>query len=449
MRTTIRKILLVSLLLTSGAYCAVVSSQDSDKLSIQSTNPAKPMVDELQLPNYDTALDSIDYTKEYAQIEWPWRSDAEAAKKREAAITEWKKAKPANDHRHIFHPFRFFGFSPKYDTDIDSFCDFPVHVNDDLLVKTLPHIPEIQRVVFVSTNVTDEGIKSLFYLPLLEQVSLDTWDSKGHPILVSGDGLKLISRHPSLRRFYLSNIDISDETLRGISKNGQNIEAFSVESASLTHKGFEFFENMTLLRQFSFKNANFENASDGAGVVNTVTSEVFLFFSRCPSLKVIGFRDCDFSSPPSEAVIEAIKKMDGQLTSFTFKGGRIDPKVLKTIFELKSLEGAWIFDFRGDARPQGTFPYQRLMYFTRKGDGGFALPDYYEELERPYFEEFYVRTWTSAGGRHIRRAAFVDLVDGEVFLKTTYDGEPFSVEFDRLSKKDQEYVQGVIGPPRK
>jgi len=58
------------------------------------------MVLELGLSNYDTALDSIDYSVPYEKIEWAWKSDAEAAKRREIAITELKKANVN------YYPFR-------------------------------------------------------------------------------------------------------------------------------------------------------------------------------------------------------------------------------------------------------------------------------------------------------------------------------------------------------
>ena len=73
------------------------------------------------------------------------------------------------------------------------------------------------------------------------------------------------------------------------------------------------------------------------------------------------------------------------------------------------------------------------------------VPDYYEELEKPYFQEFYVRIWSTLDGKPMHKAAFVDLVDKQVFLKTSYDGEPFSVPILRLSKEDRAYARAIVG----
>ncbi len=60
------------------------------------------MVEELKLPNYDTALDSVDYSdvdKEgnpYAPrdfVQWPWKSDPERQKKRLNAVRKLLDAK--------------------------------------------------------------------------------------------------------------------------------------------------------------------------------------------------------------------------------------------------------------------------------------------------------------------------------------------------------------------
>jgi len=362
-------------------------------------------------------------------------------------------------------PMRSIHITPKYDHHDDIYYEFPVHVNDDLFAKNLPYIPEIRSITLISTNVTNEGIKFLFHLPLLEGFSLGTQDSDNHPILVTGDGLKLISRHPSLRRFSLSVVDISDETLQNILENGQSITSFSIKSDLITDKGLEPLQNMRSLEDFSLTSASisnkgfealknmkslrhllFDKKNDTIVVNNTVTADVFLSLSQCPPLRSFDFRDCDFSSPPSEELIEAIKKMDGQLSSVKFFGGRIHPKLFKTIFELKSLKGATLFGFESSSKPIGTFPYHRLMYLTRKSDY-WNLPDYYEELEKPYFDEFYMRTWTYIDGQRTFQAALVDVEGDNVFLKTSYDGEPYSVPLAELSEEDQDYVRNVTSPP--
>ena len=40
-----------------------------------STNPCRPLVDEFKLVNYDPALDNIDYSVPYKEIQWPWKTD--------------------------------------------------------------------------------------------------------------------------------------------------------------------------------------------------------------------------------------------------------------------------------------------------------------------------------------------------------------------------------------
>ena len=75
----------------------------------QSTNPTKPMVEELKLPDYDIALDRVDYRTFFREdsrlhvgnegleqkegynipcdeVRWPWMDDAQRRKKRLEAL---------------------------------------------------------------------------------------------------------------------------------------------------------------------------------------------------------------------------------------------------------------------------------------------------------------------------------------------------------------------------
>jgi hypothetical protein len=82
------------------------------------------------------------------------------------------------------------------------------------------------------------------------------------------------------------------------------------------------------------------------------------------------------------------------------------------------------------------------MYWYRSNE---KIPDYYLELEKPYFDEFYCRKWTSIDGTFTQEAFFLDLKENQVFLKLKGDTKEITVPFEKLSKENQKYVQQIIG----
>ena len=165
-----------------------------------SNNPTSDKVEEFQLPNYDTALDKINYSQPYDEIVWPWMSD-EKKKEKHAEVanllasisnTRWKD-------RGIFRwlkedqKIRSLDFTPEFDEWCESYVYTPDQLTDDLLAKTFPYIPEIRGLAFHETNVSDQGLKNIYYLPLLQSVMI--YSTKK----ITTKGLEYICKHPSLK----------------------------------------------------------------------------------------------------------------------------------------------------------------------------------------------------------------------------------------------------------
>jgi hypothetical protein len=77
----------------------------------------------------------------------------------------------------------------------------------DGLLKTFAGMPEVRRIGFESSDVTEEGIKTLLTFPNLQELKL-----YGRPS-VDDDGLQHLSGNPSLEKLELINTDVTDRGL--------------------------------------------------------------------------------------------------------------------------------------------------------------------------------------------------------------------------------------------
>jgi hypothetical protein len=425
-----------------------------------STNPAKAMVEELKLPNYDTYLDSIDYNapeKIYPvnvrirDIKWHWMSDVEYAKKHIEAYkkllecgAQLPKIDNSSDMSEI-RPVVRLSFKWEYDEDeFNKLITKSDMVNDQTLMDVLPYIPEIEYIDLPFTKITDKGVVSFFYLPLLKSVSLTTTEPKDYPSLITDEGIEIITKLPLLESISLRNLLVTEKSFRSIAENGKRIKDVSLEGDCISDSGISYLRKMQSLESLSISQCSrgdLNNTHSSA----LVTPNVFAALSQSPNLSSIRFTLYDFSSIPNDTVITAIKSMN-KLYYLDFRHTKIHPLLLKNICEIKTLRELCIDGgyFKFDSNSQ--ISYEKVMYRLRHTN---QLPAYYEELEKPYFDEFYSRHWISGNGKYTRDASFIDLKEGQVALKSKGSETIITVPIEKLSQDDQQYIQQIISEPKK
>lgn len=417
-----------------------IASEEQTETKI-STNPAKTMVEEWGLPNYDTALDSVDYSVSYKKIKWPWQTDPQRQEKRIEALRKLAQAKAPYYVDEIVQrnprlPLSGFSWDWGYEDDGQG----PLYTDgdnatDELLFEVLPYIPEVGSCGLEFTKVTDEGLKALFYLPMFQGLSLTTTEPETHPLPITDKGIEIISRHPSLENIGLRNVRITDQSFKSLAQNAKKLRQIYYEGDSITSRGLEYLKEANSLVTLQIENTNTETMPS--------TAELLCILAEIPNLQSLDLRGYDFSMPPDEKQLATLRKFNGKLDRL-YLWSKIHPKTLKAICDMENLHYLSVFS-RGTGREfskENMISYEKAMYRFRKMN---RVPDYYEELEKPYFEEFYVRTWTSSDGKTTHKAAFVDLVNDKVFLKTSYDNEPFSIPILHLSKEDRAYARAIVG----
>ncbi len=429
-----------------------------------STNPAKPMVMKLQLPNYDPALDSLDYDIPEIvtasatippQINWPWKTDETKQKKRVQAIDllekngTWKshsrRLKP-RDYREPVDSLFWGWFYDEYEDN--RLVAYGLEVNDDLLLKTLPHIPEIRSCrLFFTPKITDKGLEALFYLPILSRLDMGTAEPEKYPLSVTDKGIDLISKHPSLERITFRNMNITDASLISIAKNTKKLKFFAYSGKDITDAGVKALCNLPHLEAVLISNEHYFHERNK--MVPNITNRIFQYTANLRKLRSLDARYCDLSGKPDLQTINSISNHKN-INSFAFTGSKIHPYILHAFCNISSIE-SYVGVFNNHSvslnfDKNNPISYEKVMYRLRKGN---EVPAYYEELEKPYFEEFYVRPWMASDGKPLDKAAFVDLKDGNAFFKTTVDGKPFDIPLDKLSKEDRKYVQDIVATPEK
>ncbi|MDR2441448.1 MAG: hypothetical protein LBE12_18970, partial [Planctomycetaceae bacterium] len=445
-------ILFVTIIIITN-HTEKVLSQEHSKTP-PSTNPAKPMVEQLKLPNYDTALDSLDYhaplKKIYAMVEvpdinWPWKTDPIRQRKRIEAVRKLLQNRVfARDIDNIakgsYLPLDSISWPWQYDeTNTEQLITTAHTVNDDLLVETLPFIPEIRTCGLSFTKITDKGLKALFYLPLLKRLWIETVEPETHPLPITDKGIDLISKHPSLEGISMRNLNITDNALKSIAENSTNIKRIDFEGENISDKGIFYLGKMKSLRSLSLSRR-------GGIPIDTIrppapiTSQVFEYLSQCSDLAYIGFNFYDFSIEPAKTLLKSIQQFK-KLRMINFRNTKLHPLILKSLCDLKTIQDiTMLFDNYSvmlEFDEENPISYEKVMYRLKQNN---QVPEYYLELEKPYFDEFYSRKWTSSDGRFMHEACFINLKDNQVILKLKGETKEITVPFEKLSKEDQKYV---------
>jgi hypothetical protein len=423
---------------------------NADEQRNMSTNPAKPLIDQLKLQNYDTALDKVDYHVPYDDIRWSWKDDVQGQEKRIAAI---KKLLATNagiyddmhsrifsEQEHSFFYVRRLGWLWSY-SELDGSMDVPDKVNDALLAETLPYIPEIEKISLGLTKVTDKGLESLFLLPILKNVSIETPDSNIHPLPITSHGIVLISKLPLLEFLFVRGVHLSDNSLKEIARNGKRIKRFIYWGDGISDVGIEYLKEMSCLEFFIFDSR--ESPAVKSNTSPKLTSKVFIPLSQCQSLRGVSLCYCDFQQIPNESILNAITNSNNNIRSIDLQGTTVHPLLVKSLCNIQSLIEISFFDGHSlRFNKENPISYEKVMYWYRSNE---KFPDYYKEIEKPYFDEFYSHKWASIDGKFTCEACFIDLKNDQVILKLKGETKEITVPFSKLSKEDQKYVQQIVG----
>jgi len=311
---------------TNPAQNTVVSEEKIE--TNVSTNPVKVMFTELKLPNYDTALDMIDYSVPYDKIEWPWKTDPERQEKRIEALKKLVQAKaPYYVTEIVQHnpklPLRGFGWNWGYDEIDWFFYADGDNVTDDLLFEVLPYTPEVESCGLDHTKVTDEGLKAFFYLPTFKGLGLTTVEPDTHPLQITDKGIEIISKHPTLESIGLRNVRITDESFKSLARNAKKLRKLSYTGDGITSHGLEYMKETNSLLVLSLTNTNVEKP--------IITAEILDILAAIPRLQRLTLDDYDLSAPPDERMLASLKKLDDKLISLNFRNSKVHPKLLEMI----------------------------------------------------------------------------------------------------------------------
>jgi hypothetical protein len=419
----------------------------------ESTNPAKPIVDRLKLQNYDTALDKVDYHVPYNDIRWPWKDNVQRQEKRIAAIQKLlatnagiygegysnieSEIRDSQSSKRAY--VRRMGWLWSY-SELDDTLDVPDKVDDALLAETLPYIPEIEKISLGLTKVTDKGLESLFFLPVLKNVSIETPEPETHPLPITSQGIVLISQLPLLEVLFVRGIRLSDEALKKIAQNGKQIKRFVYWGDGISDIGIKYLNEMPCLEFFIFDSRVSPTVKNNTSP--KLTTKVFIPLSQCQSLRGISLCYCDFQQIPDESILNTITNSNNKIRSIDLQGTKVHPLLVKSLCNIQSLIEISFFDGHSlQFNKENPISYAKVMYWYRSNE---KIPDYYKELERPYFDEFYSRRWTSTDGKFTHEACFIDLKDNQVILKLKGETKEITVPVEKLSKEDQKYVQQIV-----
>ncbi|MDR2437972.1 MAG: hypothetical protein LBE12_01205 [Planctomycetaceae bacterium] len=321
----------------------------------KSTNPLKPMADQLKLQNYDTDLDKVDYTRQYQDVVMPWINDEKRKECRfYAAQSLLKQGCPESHDLKIVinkNPNAFIEtliFVPIYDELDNEQILFSTHnVNDKLLFETFPYIPEITTISFISTQITDEGMKSLFYLPFLKQLSISTTDSEKFPILVTSKGIEIISKHIGLTSLFTGDIEILPETISALVENSQQIVFLGISTNALNNDSLSGITKIKSLKEISL--THFQNTPKQQ---TKMSCDLFVTLSNCPELEIYTLKNYDFSQIPSDSVLKSIANPKGKIKRITLLGCKLHQKLIQAFWEIDTLESICIDDrlFKNDVQ---------------------------------------------------------------------------------------------------
>jgi hypothetical protein len=443
----------------------------------ESTNPAKPMVEVLKLPNYDIALDRVDYRSFFREdsrlragnegleqkegynipcdeVRWPWMDDTQRRKKRLDALKKLhqtgveteepiREILSRNDNNEMC--LKYLNWPLRYSEWGDELLEnIPTNVDDKLLAETLPYVPDIETVVLPLTRVTDNGLKNLFYLPLLREVDIDTPEPEQYPISITNKGIVLISKLALLNDLFIRGVRLSDESLKEIAKNGKQIKRLKYFGDGISDEGIGHLKDMSQLESLYFQ--YFIIKKEKGNTSTTLTSRVFIPLSQCQSLKHIAFNNYEFSQIPDRETLNAIKDFRKiRIITVMLTHTKVHPLLIKSLCNIQSLQWVNFFDLSSvqlDFNQENPISYEKVMYRLKQKD---QVPQYYLELEQPYFDQFYSRKWNSPDVQLTGIASFLDLKEDQVTLKLKGKTTEISVPFSKLSKEDQQYVQQIVG----
>jgi hypothetical protein len=444
----------------------------------KSTNPTKPMVEELKLPDYDTALDQVDYRSFFREesrlhignkgleqkegynipckeIHWPWIDDVQRRKKRSDALRKLHQTDVRirasisdilniNDNNELCAEYLSWSSWQYSDWGDELLENVPTNVNDKLLAETLPYIPDIEAVSLPLTRVTDDGLKNLFYLPLLRKVSIDTPEPEQYPLPITNKGIVLISKLPLLKRLFVRGVRLSDESLKEIAKNGKQIKDFMYNGDGISDVGIAYLKDMPQLESLYFQ--HFVGSIVKGRSSPKLTARVFIPLSQSQVLKHITFDNYDFIQIPDKETLNAIKNLKKtRIVSVALYHTKVHPLLVKSLCNVQSLQGVDFFDLSSVKvrfNKDNPISYEKIMYRLKQKD---QVPQYYLELEKPYFDQFYSRKWNSPDAQLTGIASFIDLKENQVTFRLKGESKEISVPFSKLSKEDQQYVQQIVG----
>jgi hypothetical protein len=275
----------------------------------------------------------------------------------------------------------------------------------------------------------------------LKNVSIETPDSNIHPLPITSHGIVLISKLPLLEFLFVRGVHLSDNSLKEIARNGKRIKRFIYWGDGISDIVIEYLKEMSCLEFFIFDSR--ESPAVKSNTSPKLTSKVFIPLSQCQSLRGVSLCYCDFQQIPNESILNAITNSNNNIRSIDLQGTKVHPLLVKSLCTIQPLIEISFFDGHSlRFNKDNPISYEKIMYWYRSNE---KIPDYYKELEKPYFDEFYSHKWTSIDGKFICEACFIDLKNDQVILKLKGETKEITVPFAKLSKEDQKYVQQIVG----
>lgn len=267
--------------------------------------------------------------------QWPWETDEEFARKRREAIAlieeegGWigysNSAAAWWDYARYYPPrpvpdqlrdydgeplIRFVKFQETWIEAPDEIATVPDNVDDELLLATLPYLPDCRLLKLAYTRVTDKGLAVIKHVPYLARLDLVYGYPQRYPVLITDSGLRAIGRHPSLYRVILQGMPIKDRGIAEIARC-DTLERVYVYACPITPKCFLSLTELPALRELSV--------------------------AWGPDFGVPESYKPHFSDPIGDEVGRALESLDGRLRWLTLDGLDVHPSFLRSALKLTSL----------------------------------------------------------------------------------------------------------------
>lgn len=261
-------------------------------------------------PASASAVDEIPYK----EVVWPWETDPGLQQGKSEAMKRLARYGTLSYEHWENGEIAFGRRRTRIPEPLRKVVIFRGDPTDDVLVQTLPLLPELRHLYLGLGHVSARGLAAVATLEYLERLQL----IGGKP--ASSDWREAYSPDPA-------RADLTAEALRHLSGHRRlkelSLQAVRVDDAELA-------ELRTLPNLHGF----WLNATD-------VTPKCFQTIATWPKIGWVGVAHQDFNAPIDPATYRAIASLHGRLTTLSFGEwgeSRIHPSMIPAIAEIESLE---------------------------------------------------------------------------------------------------------------